>query len=263
MRQGFKHRDRSNFCGFHRGHGHYTSNCYDLKQQIEGLIRQGYFKKYVGKRNLNDSSKPSSSKNEEKRERSRIPPKSEDQPPMINRIHGEPSDGQSGRKRKELALKARHEVCSVQPKPEASSITLSDADLQGVHLPHNDALVIAFQINHIIVHRVLIDGGASANILTLSTYKALRWGRAQLKKSPTPLVGFSGECVTLDDCIELPISLGEGETQVTWVVEFVVIDGRSAYNAIFGQPILHALKNNFWSAGAFTFANYALANQTY
>ncbi|XP_030945293.1 uncharacterized protein LOC115969814 [Quercus lobata] len=34
-------RSRDKYCCFHRDHGQNTSECYDLKQQIEALIRQG------------------------------------------------------------------------------------------------------------------------------------------------------------------------------------------------------------------------------
>ena len=34
-------RSRNKYCGFHRDHGHDTTDCYDLKQQIEALIKEG------------------------------------------------------------------------------------------------------------------------------------------------------------------------------------------------------------------------------
>ena len=42
-------RSRDKYCHFHRDHGHDTSECYDLKQQIEALIRQGKLQRFVSK----------------------------------------------------------------------------------------------------------------------------------------------------------------------------------------------------------------------
>ena len=42
-------RSRDKYCRFHRDHGHNTADCYDLKQQIEALIRQGKLQKFVSK----------------------------------------------------------------------------------------------------------------------------------------------------------------------------------------------------------------------
>ena len=36
--------NKSNYCRFHRDHGHDTDECYDLKQHIETLIKQGKLK---------------------------------------------------------------------------------------------------------------------------------------------------------------------------------------------------------------------------
>ncbi|XP_023873635.1 uncharacterized protein LOC111986233 [Quercus suber] len=40
---------RDKYYHFHRDHSHDTANCYDLKQQIEALIRQGKLQKFVSK----------------------------------------------------------------------------------------------------------------------------------------------------------------------------------------------------------------------
>ena len=42
-------RSKDKYCRFHRDHGHDTADCYDLKQQIEALIRQGKLQRFVSK----------------------------------------------------------------------------------------------------------------------------------------------------------------------------------------------------------------------
>ena len=42
-------RSRNKYCRFHRDHDHDTADFYDLKQQIEALIREGKLQKFVGK----------------------------------------------------------------------------------------------------------------------------------------------------------------------------------------------------------------------
>ena len=39
--------NKSKYCRFHRSHGHDTDECYDLKQQIKALIKQGKLKKFL------------------------------------------------------------------------------------------------------------------------------------------------------------------------------------------------------------------------
>ena len=42
-------RNKNKYCYFHRDHEHDTDECYDLKQQIENLIRQGKLRHFVGR----------------------------------------------------------------------------------------------------------------------------------------------------------------------------------------------------------------------
>ncbi|XP_075662904.1 uncharacterized protein LOC142632363 [Castanea sativa] len=49
LKGGPSKRPRDKYCCFHQDHGHDTANCYDLKQQIEALIRQGRLQRFVSK----------------------------------------------------------------------------------------------------------------------------------------------------------------------------------------------------------------------
>ncbi|CAB4283343.1 unnamed protein product [Prunus armeniaca] len=40
-------RDEGKYCKYHRDYGHHTDDCYQLKEEIEALIRQGKLKEYV------------------------------------------------------------------------------------------------------------------------------------------------------------------------------------------------------------------------
>ena len=40
---------RDKYCRFHRDHNHDTTDCYNLKQHIEALIRQGKLQRFVRK----------------------------------------------------------------------------------------------------------------------------------------------------------------------------------------------------------------------
>ena len=42
-------RSRDKYCHFHGNHGHDTADCYDLKQQIKTLIKQGKLQKFIKK----------------------------------------------------------------------------------------------------------------------------------------------------------------------------------------------------------------------
>ena len=46
-------RSRDKYCYFHRDHDHDIADCYDLKQQIEALIRQGKLQMFVNKERAN------------------------------------------------------------------------------------------------------------------------------------------------------------------------------------------------------------------
>lgn len=52
-------------------------------------------------------------------------------------------------------------------------ITYSDEDLDGVMIPHNDALVITLQIGEYDLEKILVDQGASTEIVYYHTFKKM------------------------------------------------------------------------------------------
>ena len=48
-------RPKDKYCRFHRDHWYDTANYYDLKQQIEALIRKGKLQRFVSKEGTDPS----------------------------------------------------------------------------------------------------------------------------------------------------------------------------------------------------------------
>ena len=51
-------RSRDKYYRFHRDHGYDTSDYYDLKQQIEALIRQGKLQRFINKEMMDQPKEP-------------------------------------------------------------------------------------------------------------------------------------------------------------------------------------------------------------
>ena len=49
MKGDLNKRNRNKYCRFQMDHGHDTDECYDLKQQIENLIKQGKLRNFLGR----------------------------------------------------------------------------------------------------------------------------------------------------------------------------------------------------------------------
>ena len=150
-------RNRNKYCRFHRDHGHDTDECFDLKQQVDNLIRQGKLKSFLGRDHKDEKLKG-------KAEESSRPPFGE-----IRVIIGGSSTGQSSKSRKAY-LKVVQSVQLSGRSPKAKSmdeqaITFTDEDSERIHHPHDDAIVITLFIADYTTRRVLVDNGSSADIL--------------------------------------------------------------------------------------------------
>ena len=227
-------RNKEKFCLYHNTHGHTTSTCYDLKDEIENLIRQGHLRKY----RKDSEGGPDAQTHRIEGE--------------IHVIAGGPSlGGESRRSQKEYEREVRRKipgtVCRVDRAPKSdpvgpASIEFSEEDADGVVFPHYDPLVITAMIGNHVVHRCLVDGGSSADVLYESAFRQMGIPAGRLRPSKKPLTGFTGNTVVPDGLIELPITVGEDPCKATAHATFVVVRGDSSYNAIIGRPTLVSWK---------------------
>ena len=127
-------------------------------------------------------------------------------------------------------------IFSFEKKPRLEPrITFTDLDLVGIHLPHEDALVVTLRIANFDIRRILIDNGSSVNVLFLSTLKKMDFDMRRIEPVSSNLTGFSGEVKVPEGRATLPITIGEEGNYITTLDEFHVVDSFSPYNAIMGR----------------------------
>ena len=197
--------NKNKYCRFHRYYGHDTDDCYDLKQQIENLIKQRKLRHFVGK--------------DHKDEKLKAKVEESSQPLVeIRVIIRGTSTGQSSKSRK-MYLKAVQNVQLSGRSLRTSgvddlAITFTDEDVGRIHHPHNDAIVITLLIADYKTRRVLVDNGSSADILYYPAFQQMRLGRDQLRLVCSPLVGFGGMKVQPVGTITLPVVVGSYPQQI-------------------------------------------------
>ena len=70
----------------------------------------------------------------------------------------------------------------------------------------------------------------------------MRLGRDLLRPTCLPLIGFGGMKVQPIGTVTLPAVVGSYPQQVTKLVNFLVVDCSSSYDAIIGRPTLNSWK---------------------
>ncbi|XP_030948866.1 uncharacterized protein LOC115972746 [Quercus lobata] len=213
-------RPRDKYCRFHRDHGHDTANCYDLKQQIEALIRQGKLQRFASKERIDTPEEPA--------------PRRENEHPRpligdIRMIVGGTAIAGSSKKARKTYLRMVHSVQLTGSVPKMSRIEnpvikFSEDDAWRLHHPHDDALVVSLQIGDYNMHWVLVDNGSSADILYYLAFQQMRIDREWLFPKNAPLVGFGGTKVIPLGTITLAVTAGDYPQQITKEIMFLVVD---------------------------------------
>ncbi|GAV57361.1 LOW QUALITY PROTEIN: hypothetical protein CFOL_v3_00898, partial [Cephalotus follicularis] len=198
-------------CRYHRGHGHDIEECRQLKNQIEDLIGNGHLRGIIH---------------------------------TISRGVASGGDHKNARKaygRQSLTVQQVHHSKRLRSGGGEEVISFSEADYEGVRLPHDDPVVVTLMVELFTMKRILIDSGSSTDILCKHSFDQLRIPVDQLKPVKTPLVGLAREMVHPLGSIDL--SVVAGTTPCTQVqMTFLVVDTPSPYNVIIGRPGLNPME---------------------
>ena len=103
-------------------------------------------------------------------------------------------------------------------------------------------MVITIGLGPAIVKKVLIDNGASVNVLFYNTFSKMGLSMDNVRASKNKIHGFTGVPTQPIGVVDLLVELGEGKKQVSMMQPFVIIDSLSGYNAFLGRPTLAAFR---------------------
>ncbi|XP_023904369.1 uncharacterized protein LOC112016095 [Quercus suber] len=157
---------KNKYYRFHRDHGHSTNECYDLKQQIENLIREGKLRHFIGR------------DHKDKKLKGKVEDSSWPLLREIRVIIGGTSTRQSSKSRK-MYLKVVQNVQLSGRSPRTRGINdlaimFTDEDVKRIHHTHDDAIVITLLIADYTTRRVLMDNGSSADLLYYLAFQQMR-----------------------------------------------------------------------------------------
>ena len=92
------------------------------------------------------------------------------------------------------------------------------------------------------LRQILIDTGASVNIMFVEAFRALNVAEHLLDPSITPLISFSGDIIQPLGSIQFPLTIGTGPYTTNITTNFLVVDCPTTYNVIFERTSINDLK---------------------
>ncbi|XP_068473781.1 uncharacterized protein [Phaseolus vulgaris] len=225
---------KESWCEFHEAFGHHIDNCLALGYQLDELVKNGFLKDYLMKKQAGRSSgsQPEGSEGQQH------------EAPVLGEIHtiagGFSDGGCTASQRKRYARSVMSVEVFEDHSPDVD-ITFTKEDLRGV-VPHdNDPIVISLVTAGRTVHRVLVDQGSSADVMFWPTFERLQLPTDQLRPYGGCLYGFAGDQVEVRGYIELRTTFTDGAASRTEKIIYLVVNAPSAYNILLGRPTLNRI----------------------
>ncbi|XP_072089167.1 uncharacterized protein [Arachis hypogaea] len=238
------------YCDYHRGYGHKTHDCYDLKDALEQAIRDGKLPEFVKIiREPRRADRDKSPEREGRNPRTQKPPRenTEEDPTIIVNVitvKDVPNKSKVTMKKdlKVMAVKNHDPVATTD-----NTITFLPEDCQHGTSAEDAPFVISARIGTGLVRRILVDTGADSNILFRGAFDKLGLRNDNLQTHRHGVTGLGDNFLKPDGSVTLPITIGTSNQRKTILSEFVVLKDSTAYNVILGRKTI-----NDFSAVIFT-----------
>jgi hypothetical protein len=86
------------------------------------------------------------------------------------------------------------------------------------------------------MNKMLVDGGASVNLMPYTTFRKLGKGSKNLMETNMMLKDFGGNTSKTRGAINVELTIGSN----TLLTTFFVIDGKGSYSLLLGHDWIHA-----------------------
>ncbi|XP_025607855.1 uncharacterized protein [Arachis hypogaea] len=232
--------NESIYCDYHKGYGHKTQDCFDLKDALEQAIRDGKLAEFSHlireprRRNCDHNGEDKTRTVKQRQE-----PRDDDHGLTVVNVVTARNTAPTSRSahKKDAKILAISSSSSRIPK-RAPPISFGPEDQWFDEILESPPMVIKARVRTGLVKRILIDTGADSNIIFRNVFDALGLRNADLTTHQYSVVGLGDHFIKPDGIISLLISVGQGQARRSVMAEFVVLRDSTAYNIILGRKTI-------------------------
>ncbi|XP_072056316.1 uncharacterized protein [Arachis hypogaea] len=229
------------YCDYHKGYGHQTQDCFDLKDALEQAIREGKLAAFSHlirepRRRYRDQDEEGKTRSAKRRQE----PEDRDHGlTVINVVTAKNAAPKSRSAHKKDAKILAISSQPVQNTKKPPSISFGPEDQWFSDAPENPPMVITARVGTGLVKRILVDTGADSNIMFRNVFDALGLKDADLTTHQHGVIGLGDHFIKPDGVISLPISVGQIQGRRSAMAEFVILRDSTAYNIILGRKTIN------------------------
>nr|XP_025679639.1 uncharacterized protein LOC112779552 [Arachis hypogaea] len=229
------------YCDYHKGYGHQTQDCFDLKDALEQAIREGKLAAFSHlirepRRRYRDQDEEGKTHSAKRRQE---PEERDHGLTVINVVTAKNAapKSRSAHKKDAKVLTVSSPLVRSSKKPPFISFGPEDQWFDDV--PENPPMVITARVGTGLVKRILVDTGADSNIMFRNVFDALGLKDADLTTHQHGVIGLGDHFIKPDGVISLPISVGQSQGRRSAMAEFVILRDSTAYNIILGRKTIN------------------------